>query len=143
MAPHYFKGRLNKEAIMAGMRSALEHLHSLGLAHNDFNVSNIMLSSDGQPILIDFGSCQPVGLPLISMATQGWFDEPFECVSKTSNDWAALTKLGYWLDIVLRRIEKGQGPGLPAEGVPMQIVESSEFKALQEGKDSEDLKGFE
>ncbi|GAA5973961.1 hypothetical protein JCM11641_001243 [Rhodosporidiobolus odoratus] len=35
--------------------SAVEHLHSHGIAHNDIKPSNILLSADDQPILIDYG----------------------------------------------------------------------------------------
>ncbi|GAA6008385.1 hypothetical protein JCM10207_000108 [Rhodosporidiobolus poonsookiae] len=35
--------------------SAVEHLHGHGISHNDIKPSNIMLSADDRPILIDFG----------------------------------------------------------------------------------------
>ncbi|GAA5836326.1 hypothetical protein JCM5353_005988 [Sporobolomyces roseus] len=38
--------------------SAVEHLHVHGISHNDIKPSNILLSSDDRPILIDFGFAQ-------------------------------------------------------------------------------------
>lgn len=63
---------LDKTHFMAAMRSAVEHLHSVvGIAHNDLNPNNIMVV-DGMPILIDFGSCRPLGSMMgSSRGTQG------------------------------------------------------------------------
>jgi serine/threonine protein kinase len=47
MRPDLFKGKIDKELIMSGVASAIEHLHSLGLAHNDLNPSNIMFGNYG------------------------------------------------------------------------------------------------
>ncbi|KAF9765712.1 hypothetical protein IL306_001979 [Fusarium sp. DS 682] len=52
--------KLDKPKFLEGLESAVAHIHSLGLAHNDINPHNIMVK-DGIPVLIDFGSCQPVG----------------------------------------------------------------------------------
>ncbi|KAL8388785.1 hypothetical protein RB599_010109 [Gaeumannomyces hyphopodioides] len=49
--------RLDREAFFGGVQSAVLFLHSLGLAHNGINPSNIMVGKAGEPILIDFGSC--------------------------------------------------------------------------------------
>ena len=35
--------------------SATAYLHEIRITHRDINPSNIVLSQDGQPILIDFG----------------------------------------------------------------------------------------
>lgn len=53
-------GGVDKKQLFAQLESAVSHLHSLGMAHNDINPRNIMIK-DGDPILIDFGSCQPYG----------------------------------------------------------------------------------
>lgn len=45
---------LDKARSLTAMESAVEYLHSLGLAHNDINPDNIMIK-DGMPVLIDFG----------------------------------------------------------------------------------------
>ncbi|KAH8744393.1 hypothetical protein F5883DRAFT_439941 [Diaporthe sp. PMI_573] len=41
--------------------AAAEHLHSLGLAHNDISPPNIMFDNAGQAVLINLDSCAPLG----------------------------------------------------------------------------------
>ena len=49
---------LDKERVEKGMESAVRLLHSLGLAHNDTNPSNVMVDeTNSEPLLTDFGSC--------------------------------------------------------------------------------------
>ncbi|KAI5988745.1 kinase-like domain-containing protein [Pisolithus albus] len=58
------KGKLDAERIteiIQGVRAGLEHLHSLGYAHNDVTPTNIMIDDDGHPVLIDFESCGKLG----------------------------------------------------------------------------------
>lgn len=52
---------LDIEACMDGLRAGIEHLHSLGHAHNDLNPMNIALDDDDQPVILDFGSCRRFG----------------------------------------------------------------------------------
>jgi serine/threonine protein kinase len=67
---------IDKPAFINALESALDYIHSLGLAHNDINPDNIMIAEDGKaPILIDFGSCAPFGKPLQSLGTAGWYEE--------------------------------------------------------------------
>lgn len=49
--------KMDREAVFAGVQSAVLFLHSLNLAHNDITPSNIMVTKAGEPTLIDFGSC--------------------------------------------------------------------------------------
>jgi serine/threonine protein kinase len=81
---------------MVSLESAVYHIHSLGLAHNDLKPSNIMLDSDDMPVLIDFGSCQPPGARLLTAGTPGWFEEEFN-TSATKHDIFALEVLRKWL----------------------------------------------
>ena len=81
---------------VAKVDSAIRHLHSLGLAHNDLNPSNIMLDETGAPVLIDFGSCQPFGGRLKTLGTPGWVDGDF-FTSELDHDISALEKLRKWL----------------------------------------------
>ena len=46
-----------KEQVAAGLRSGLEHLHALGLVHNDFHPGNIMMTDNDVPVIVDFGAC--------------------------------------------------------------------------------------
>lgn len=92
---------LDKTKFADGVESALEHLHSLGLAHNDLNPDNIMIrrgkDDEIHPVLIDFGSCQPFGKPLDSLGTVGWYDKPF-FHSELEHDTFGLAKLRRWLE---------------------------------------------
>ncbi|KAJ5605145.1 hypothetical protein N7510_010299 [Penicillium lagena] len=57
-------GKFEKEPLMAALESAIQHLHTLGWAHNDLTPYNILVHRDGMPVLIDFGGCQLVGTHL-------------------------------------------------------------------------------
>lgn len=74
----------------------MDYLHSLGLAHNDINPDNIMVR-DGEPVLIDFGSCQPFGARLQSLGTRGWYDELF-FTSEKKHDEFSMRKMREWLE---------------------------------------------
>lgn len=87
--------QLDKAKFMTALESALDHLHSLGLAHNDINPYNIMVK-DGMPVIIDFGSCQPFGNPLQSLGSEGWYTELFH-TSEKEHDTYSLGKLREWL----------------------------------------------
>lgn len=87
---------LNVTACMNGIRAGVEHLHSLGLAHNDLNPMNIALDKDDQPVILDFGSCRKFGDALLSGGTPGWIDEDYS-TSAQHHDETALQKLELWL----------------------------------------------
>ncbi|CAL5869281.1 uncharacterized protein PFLUO_LOCUS3509 [Penicillium psychrofluorescens] len=94
-------GNIEKEPFMAALKSAIQHLHALGWAHNDLTPSNILVNRDGMPVLIDFGGCQPVGTHLKYIrGTKEWIDGKTEDyhTSDAKHDVSALVKLGAWLD---------------------------------------------
>ncbi|KAL6803502.1 kinase-like domain-containing protein [Trichoderma sp. SZMC 28012] len=95
--PELFKGLVDKNRIMSGLRAAVDHLHAIGLAHNDINPANIMLGEEGEPKLIDFGSCQPIGHHLMSCGTPGWYKDMFH-LSDAAHDDYSLELLGPWLE---------------------------------------------
>ncbi|KAL6697024.1 kinase-like domain-containing protein [Trichoderma pleuroticola] len=95
--PELFNSLVDKNRIMSGLRAAVDHLHSIGLAHNDINPANIMLDEGGEPELIDSGSCQPTGHHLISCGTPSWYKDMFH-LSETAHDDYGLELLGPWLD---------------------------------------------
>lgn len=86
---------LDKVKFFESLKSAVEHLHTLGLAHNDINPDNIMVKN-GSPVLIDFDSCQPFGKRLQSLGTEGWYEEVFY-TSEKKHDIYSLEKLQEWL----------------------------------------------
>ncbi|KAI1810811.1 kinase-like domain-containing protein [Poronia punctata] len=87
--------KLDVDAFFDALEQAVRYIHSLGLAHNDINPHNIMVK-DGMPVLIDFGSCQPFGMNLISLGTTGWYEEMF-FTSEVKHDDYSLKKLKEWL----------------------------------------------
>lgn len=92
---------IDKERVLGCLQSALEHLYSLGLAHNDVNPANIMMDSEaGEPILVDFGSCHGIGEKMTSSrGTPGWTEEWDDyTTSKASHDISAVDKIRLWLD---------------------------------------------
>ncbi|KAI2620513.1 kinase-like protein [Hypoxylon sp. NC1633] len=88
---------LDRERFVEALDSAVAHLHSLGLAHNDINPENIMVASETTPILIDFGSCQPFGKRLTTQGTPGWADS-FDGLSSKQHDDFALGKIREWFE---------------------------------------------
>ncbi|KXG50348.1 uncharacterized protein PGRI_068390 [Penicillium griseofulvum] len=87
--------QLDKIKFFESLKSAVEHLHTLGLAHNDINPDNIMVRN-GSPVLIDFDSCQPFGKRLQSLGTEGWYEKVFY-TSEKEHDIYSLGKLQEWL----------------------------------------------
>lgn len=97
------KSRENQEALadvaryLPGIEQGIRHLHSLGRIHNDLNPSNIMITEDDIPVIIDFDSASPPGTSLEKMKrTHGWFN-PQVLISQTSNDLNAIEELRVWL----------------------------------------------
>jgi serine/threonine protein kinase len=89
------------EDCMNKIEAAVQHLHSLGLAHNDLTPMNIMVDKCDDPVIIDYGSCQPFGNTLITAGTPGWFDEDFT-ESAQKHDEIALKKIRRWAETLTR-----------------------------------------
>lgn len=91
---------LPKEVIdgyISGLTLGVQHLHSLGFVHNDINPSNIMLTEDETPIIIDFESCAQIGEPLGGIKrTYEWHDEKVR-IAAVSNDLEAVEEIRSWL----------------------------------------------
>jgi serine/threonine protein kinase len=87
----------NVKNCMREITSAINYLHSLGLAHNDLTPMNVMVNKEDISIVVDFGSCQPFGCELITAGTPGWIDEDFTHSAK-HHDLGALRKLQTWLE---------------------------------------------
>lgn len=101
--PMTLQHRLEKESkqfdvenCMRKMKSAICHLHLLGRAHNDLTPMNIMIDEHDDPVIIDYGSCQPFGKALTIAGTPGWIEEDFT-VSAQEHDQIALEKIQRWI----------------------------------------------
>ncbi len=86
---------------MQGLKAGVNHLHALGLAHNDINPLNVMFSDSGEPVLLDFDTCQPLGTELSKGGGVGEWEgiavKQFK-VSSIECDEAALEFVGKWLE---------------------------------------------
>lgn len=83
----------NIEHCVEGIRRGVEHMHSLGLCHNDISVNNVMYRNDDGPFIIDFDSCRYEGEKLgLKTGTQGYYDLDQKIASKRC-DWEALDYL--------------------------------------------------
>lgn len=74
------KEPLDKVSAFKAILGGVAHIHSLGIAHNDLNPSNIMLDEDDHPVIIDLGSCKAFGEVLTEGGPPKW-NEGFEEVS--------------------------------------------------------------
>ncbi|KAK0120235.1 hypothetical protein ONS95_011641 [Cadophora gregata] len=85
------------DVYISAIRSGIQHMHSLNLAHNDLNPSNIMFDALDKAVIIDFDSCLPFGSSLsTAKRTPGWFN-PENKISAPENDWDALSEIHAWL----------------------------------------------
>lgn len=91
------EAEIDSEQVMRAIEGAIDHLHSLGVAHNDVNPFNIMLDSDGLAILIDFDSTVPFGEKMDKPGTVGW-NRGHQSLSDRLNDTNALKQLQEYLD---------------------------------------------
>jgi hypothetical protein len=81
---------------LQGIAQGLEHLHGLGIVHNDINPCNIMFQGD-TPVIIDFDSARPLGHDLsLVKRTPGWHNTK-AVVASPDNDFAALQEIQHWL----------------------------------------------
>ncbi|KAF5620147.1 3-phosphoinositide-dependent kinase [Fusarium sp. NRRL 52700] len=89
-----------REQCIAAVESALEHLHSLGLAHNDMSPFNIMFTDKGEPVLLDFDTYHPIETGLNKRGKVGeWQGIPRAVYKESSTecDLKALDYLDMWL----------------------------------------------
>lgn len=88
--------RAEADEWLRGIESGLEHLHGLGIVHNDINPNNIMFQGD-TPVIIDFDSARHQGHALdLVKRTYGWHDEKVNR-ALPSNDLDALREIRMWL----------------------------------------------
>lgn len=101
---------IDEEAFTSALTSAVERLHSLGLAHNDINQENILLTEDQMPVLISFDFCRPFGEKLeFFRHAEGWIDEGDSWVttSKTDRDFLYIEAIREYLQEARERWSEG------------------------------------
>ncbi|KAJ5833424.1 kinase-like protein [Penicillium riverlandense] len=87
------------KASLNGILAGIQHIHSLGLVHNDISPANIMFDENCTAVIIDFGSCRPIGKSLPETGagrTYEWFN-PSVDTSLEKNDLDAFEELRTWL----------------------------------------------
>jgi serine/threonine protein kinase len=83
----------DSEHFLRGIEQGIKHLHGLRLVHNDINLYNIMITSDNQPVIINFDSCRFVGDPLgVKVGTQEWA-RPSATIAEEENDFYGPAKI--------------------------------------------------
>ncbi|KAK6992534.1 kinase-like domain-containing protein, partial [Favolaschia claudopus] len=106
---HYVVLKLTVQGVVEDIKRGIQHLHSLGYAHNDINPSNIMLSTQGQAVIIDFDSCRKVGESLLTgkAGSPDWSNGSVE--SDPASDFYGLEKIEEWLMTKTTEDEGSQG----------------------------------
>ncbi|KAI9744993.1 MAG: hypothetical protein M1835_002636, partial [Candelina submexicana] len=90
-----------------GVKCGIQRIHSLGLIHNDINPSNVMMSAEGVPVIIDFDSCKAEGSPPDKAGTLGW--DHGSLTSLRENDYYGLDKIAEALEEHDRLVEAAGG----------------------------------
>lgn len=85
-----------REDLFTDVISAVKHLHSLGLAHNDICPQNVCIDSEGRPAIVDFDSCLPFGEKLMKGVAAG--SGGGGLLSDRENDFDGLDDLKDFLD---------------------------------------------
>nr|POE51128.1 serine/threonine-protein kinase ppk4 [Quercus suber] len=83
----------DKYALEDGIEAGIRHLHSLGLAHNDINPTNICIDLDQKPVIIDFDSCLPFGEAMIKGPGMEAVKGQERPKSDPQNDWRGLERV--------------------------------------------------
>ncbi|KAK2051009.1 hypothetical protein LY76DRAFT_557682 [Colletotrichum caudatum] len=96
-APERTTIRKKAARYLASIQAGLQHLHSLGIIHNDLTPMNVMIDEHDNPVIIDFDSCRVVGAALQDVKrTYGWYNRDV-AVSRESNDTDALEEIRIFL----------------------------------------------
>lgn len=86
------------ERCLQDISKGIQHLHSLGIVHNDITPNNIMLTSEDAAVVIDFDSCLKEGEKGFMESTRMWTDASYSHeYAKFENDLCGLRKIREWL----------------------------------------------
>ncbi|KAI0550630.1 kinase-like domain-containing protein [Xylaria curta] len=120
----------DKDQCMRGIEAGVQHMHDLGLVHNDLNPANIMIDG-GNPVIIDFDSCKPEGEELMKGGTFEWSTD--ETHSKRSNDHYSLSKIR---EAIFESVKKSEESQEVEEGP--KVEENRTAKRSHEDSDDEE-----
>lgn len=81
--------------IYTSLMNALEHVHLHGIIHGDLKPSNILVRTDGTPVLLDFGSARQEMLRLgVGQVSDGYSPPEFYGTSDQIGPWSDIYGLG-------------------------------------------------
>lgn len=85
------------EAVLDDIEAAIQHLHSLGFAHNDLNPGNICISRDNRAVLVDFDCCIPLGEVMPKGESIVFDEERGVMISDRGNDFQGMDDIADFL----------------------------------------------
>jgi eukaryotic-like serine/threonine-protein kinase len=96
--------------VLTPVASALDYAHSQGVLHRDVKPSNIMLLSDGTPVLTDFGLAKVFGGETITVTGQVLGTPEYMAPELVSGDGAGPAADRYSLAVVAYQMLTGRVP---------------------------------
>ncbi|KAF9772193.1 hypothetical protein IL306_010119 [Fusarium sp. DS 682] len=87
---------LDKRIVLQGIKDGIEHMHGLGLTHNNINPSTIMMDPADRPVIMGFHSCAAEGElpPMPGSRIWGLYNRE---VGSREHDFLGLSKIEEWL----------------------------------------------
>lgn len=81
--------------IYTSLINALEHVHQHGIIHGDLKPSNVLVRTDGTPVLLDFGSARQEMLRMaVGQVSDGYSPPEFYGTSDKVGPWSDIYGLG-------------------------------------------------
>lgn len=81
--------------IYTSLINALEHVHKHGIIHGDLKPSNVLVRTDGTPVLLDFGSARQEMLRMaVGQVSDGYSPPEFYGTSDKVGPWSDIYGLG-------------------------------------------------
>lgn len=81
--------------IYTSLINALEHVHQHGIIHGDLKPSNVLVRTDGSPVLLDFGSARQEMLRMaVGQVSDGYSPPEFYRTSVKVGPWSDIYGLG-------------------------------------------------
>ncbi|KAI7350363.1 hypothetical protein KC336_g22587, partial [Hortaea werneckii] len=77
--------------------AGIEHLHSLGFAHNDLNPENICIDQRNRAVIVDFDCCIPFGEVMPKGESVVFDEERNAMISDRGNDFQGMDDIADFL----------------------------------------------